>query len=87
VLVDQFGTETMVVEQPQRLCSPVDKNGGGIRQADVHLVCYQIEVPHGKSGNNNDNGVVVFTRDQFGLLTLKVQEPETLCVPSSKRVL
>jgi uncharacterized repeat protein (TIGR01451 family) len=81
-LTDQFGTSRSVVDDPVTLCNPVDKNGSGIRQPTQHLVCYAI-----KGNDDDDKHLTAFTRDQFGLLTLKVKQAETLCLPSTKRVL
>ncbi len=40
-LVDQFGPATVIVQRPERLCNPVDKNGEGINDPTAHLTCYK----------------------------------------------
>src|SRR4051812_47390636 len=42
-LVDQFGSSKAVASQLTTLCSPVRKNGGAVRNARAHLVCYPIK--------------------------------------------
>ncbi len=77
-LEDQFGVELQVlVGEPKLFCNPVDKNGEGISNPTVHLTCYEIEDKEGEER-------VVEVDNQFGVQTLKVEEPELLCVPSEK---
>jgi hypothetical protein len=73
-LKDQFGMVTVLVEKPEFLCNPVDKNGEGIRNPAAHLVCYKIR---GESAKQD-----VRVTNQFGEQTLKVKPPELLRVPS-----
>jgi len=43
-LEDQFtDPRRYVVAEPSELCTPVDKNGEGIKHAGAHLMCYQIK--------------------------------------------
>ena len=76
-LEDQFGKERGVrVGKPAFFCNPVNKNGEGILDPEVHLTCYEIE----RKGEKRD----VVVENQFGEQTLTVDEPELLCVPSGK---
>jgi hypothetical protein len=77
-LEDQFGKELGVqVGTPAFFCNPVNKNGEGILNPEVHLTCYEI-----KSDDGRKRDVVV--ENQFGDQTLTVDKPKLLCVPSGK---
>jgi len=76
-LEDEFGKEPKVrVGKPAFFCNPVNKNGEGILNPEVHLTCYEIE----RKGEKRD----VVVENQFGEQTLTVEEPELLCLPSGK---
>ena len=91
------------MHKARTLCNPVDKNGEGIRQREAHLVCYDLKNKVSDdedsdsrdddrdSGDDDSGGgrkLTVFTRDQFGLMKLRVHDNDrSLCVPSSKRLL
>lgn len=79
-LVDQFTIERQArVHKAREICAPVDKNGEGVANAMVHLVCYDV-----KTREKVDERVAV--RNQFGQQVLRVKEKmERLCVPSIKR--
>lgn len=79
-LVDQFGSDDVVVFKAKRLCNPVSKDGSRVLQPDVHLVCYELK----KEENLKQ---WVNTNDQFGLSLLRIKKSALLCVPSTKRVL
>jgi hypothetical protein len=40
---DQLGGPSKLfnLQKPTRLCNPVDKNGGAIKNEAAHLICYQ----------------------------------------------
>jgi hypothetical protein len=80
VLADQFEETVVRVEKPDRLCTPVDKNGEGFVDGTTHLTCYRI-----KQAPFDPRTVGV--ENQFGTLSLEVQKPERLCVPSLKTVI
>src|SRR6185369_12587024 len=41
-VADLFSTtRTLAVKKPKHVCTPVDREGDGIKNADGHLVCYQ----------------------------------------------
>ncbi|MGH7339484.1 MAG: DUF7450 family protein [Candidatus Rokuibacteriota bacterium] len=78
-LKDQFGVSTDVVVRPRLLCNPVRKNETEPPEPDIHLVCYQIiedsdPAPH-----------LLEVKNQFGVQLVKAQQPELLCLPSSKK--
>ncbi len=74
---DQFGTLSMRLRFPHRLCAPANKNNEGIGNPTVHLTGYDTNT----SFTRNPNHTVV---DQFGTLHLDVVRVDQLMVPSSK---
>lgn len=80
-LEDQFEIERARVLRPVLLCAPVEKNGQRLTDAETHLTCYAIkDVTRKKKGA----GRLVVVRNQFGVETLTVLDPQLLCVPSTK---
>lgn len=79
-LRDQFGTYRAKVGRITKICTPVDKNGEGIPDDDLHLVCYEVS-------ERRDPRRPVTTTNQFGRARMYVREAQELCVPSSKREL
>lgn len=79
-LKDQFVATEAWVLRPVELCNPVDKNGEGIVNPDVHLVCYEISEPLQPRRR-------VRTSNQFGELRFVVKDADELCVPSKKELL
>jgi hypothetical protein len=77
-LIDRFGAIANVVEEPERLCNPVDKNGEGIDDPTAHLMCYDLAPQRGFQGRE------VVVRNQFGDQLLTVVRAESLCVPAEK---
>lgn len=76
---DRFGTLTLEVQQPERLCPATDKNGEGITDATDHLTGYRTR--RRGSFERQRNQTVV---DQFGTLQLDISSPERLLVPTGK---
>ena len=76
---DQFGTITVDIKKPARLCTPVSKDGGNILNPANHLTCYKI-----KSTNGAPPFGTVFTRNQFQTDSFTLFGPRELCVPSLK---
>jgi CARDB len=81
-LVDQFGRSKAVASQLTALCAPVRKNGGAVRNARAHLVCYPI-----KSKPAFRSRKVVITNQFEKGTRLVVVRPNQLCVPTGKAVL
>jgi hypothetical protein len=79
-LGDQFRFISARVLRPLQLCNPVQKNQERIENTAAHLKCYAI-----RAEPFDPRSVVV--RNQFGDQVLAVGRPETLCVPSTKRLL
>lgn len=80
-LRDQFGTRRSRTVRRQALCNPVSKDGGRILNRSAHLTCYA----------TRDRGPAVRSRrvrvtNQLGTRVLVVRRPQSLCVPSLKRV-
>jgi hypothetical protein len=74
---DQFGTLSLQVRFPHRLCAPADKNGEGILDPTEHLVGYKAKAAFTKKLNQT----VV---NQFGTLQLDVVRPDLFMVPTAK---
>jgi hypothetical protein len=84
LLTDQFNTERVNVLKPETFCTPVDKNGSGIKDPTAHLTCYQIsdvrdEFPVFERRTIN-------ARDQFGLRVLRLKKTIRLCLPPPEPV-
>jgi hypothetical protein len=81
VIDDQFGTLTEDVKKPFRLCIPTDKNGSGILEPNVSLMCYKTHITPGTSPFRGPTDPV-FIDNQFGPDSLIVNHLRELCVPS-----
>src|SRR5262249_31325372 len=72
VAVDaQFGSLTEDLKQPFRLCLPADKNGSGVINPSVALMCYKTHLTPGTPPFRGPTGQV-FIDNQFGADTLVV---------------
>jgi hypothetical protein len=80
VLVDQFGKSRPTVVRLVSFCAPVRKNKVVVRNARDHLACYQLR----PASQFQPRRVLIV--NQFGNAQLTVVVPQTLCVPSLKRV-
>jgi len=80
-LADQFEEGLVNVKKPIELCTPVDKDGGGIRDPETHLEAYRIERAKGELPHARRTVVV---QDQFGLRVLGTIKEDRLLVPTSK---
>ena len=82
---DQFTTPKFItLKKIKHLCTPVDKNGEGIKNGDVHLACYQTKVGSGQPKHVRRTGVN--TNGQLGSIVLGTIKESELCVPSLKTV-
>jgi hypothetical protein len=81
-LKDQFGTDTVRVEQPDLFCNPVEKTVAGktfkIEEREVHLTCYDIKGPQ------RTQATAAPVKNQFEQDTFTITAFELLCVPSAK---
>jgi hypothetical protein len=82
-VVDQFGSLTVDVKRPLRLCLPASKNEEGIVEGSRALMCYRIrnQRPPQFPGRNP-----LFVHDQFGPRAIRMKRPTELCVPSTIQV-
>jgi hypothetical protein len=80
-LKNQFGSGSALVGAPTAVCAPADKDGSGIRNKVAHLTCYAVSQAKGWTTNHK-----VAITNQFGTqqMTVVVNPPQTLCVPSAK---
>jgi len=78
-LVDQFEDVTATVLKPATLCTPADKNGEGITDANTHLKAYAIRQtpPHVRRTN-------LQVDNQFGTLRVDTVKSDLLLVPANK---
>ncbi len=74
---DQFGTTSISLKRPFRLCAPVDKNGEtpGAQRHPVHLLCY-------RTGQTPFPTLFPFTTNQFGYQEPILIHRRELCVPA-----
>ncbi|MFQ5874811.1 MAG: hypothetical protein ACE5JL_13595, partial [Dehalococcoidia bacterium] len=77
-------TGKFIVEEPEMLFTPVNKNDEGITDDVTHLLRYDIE-PVDDDEEIEVIGNVV--ENQFGTFTVDVQGPDFLLVPTSKALL
>ncbi len=77
---DQFGTATLVLTRPDRLCVPVDKNSEkpGAENDPGRLLCYKSIHQAGAPSLP----IHVFTNDQFGPAAPTLIDRKELCVPA-----
>jgi hypothetical protein len=80
-IVDQFGTLTVDVRKPFRLCTAVDVNGQGLIEPAANLLCYMLVPTPGSPAFRGPAGQV-FVNDDFGADAFTVNHTRELCVPS-----
>jgi hypothetical protein len=85
-VMDQFNEEarSFEVKRPTRLCTPVDKNGEGIKYPDRDLMCYSVKLADGEPKHKRIKGLWV--NDQFGEKQVDTRKEQELCVPSKTTV-
>ena len=76
---DQFGTQSLTIRFPHRLCPPVDKNQEGILDSTEHLTAYKAKSVAKFTKRLNQTVV-----NQFGTLQLDVVRPDMFMVPTAK---
>jgi hypothetical protein len=79
-LQDQFQARSTRVVEPKLFCTPADKNGEGIDDADTHMTCYDTD-PAGQPPGLIPIQNQFVASDQIQLLS-----PDLLCVPSTKQM-
>jgi len=80
---DQFeSTRLLSLKKVRHLCTPVDKNGEGIKNPQAHLFCYIAKPAVGQPHHTRVTGI--FVNNQFGPLRLDTMRESELCIPSHK---
>ena len=81
-LVDAFGTATVTIEKPKRLCAPANKNNedAAAPLQPEHFTSYTIKQTSPKF--KKIKGVTA--HNQFGDTTMSLTRPDRLLVPTSK---
>jgi hypothetical protein len=84
-MVDQFAEplRTFSVRKPKVFCNPVNVDGGGIKNPDGHLVCYQVRSAAGEPRLVITGPVQVADRFVAEAALSKLKE-DLLCVPALK---
>ena len=81
-VVDAFGSFTLNIKRPSRLCTAADKRGEGILDPDANLMCYTVRAASADESFRGPPGPVYVT-NQFGSDSLLVTRPTELCIPST----
>ena len=84
---DQFTDPPKVfdLKKPAHLCTPVNKEGEGIKNPDAHLTCYQVKPA--KEQPKHQQRLGIFVNNQFGPGQVDTSREEELCVPSTKTLI
>jgi hypothetical protein len=83
-LEDQFNNpaKTFTLKKPKHFCTPVDKNGEGIKNPDAHLLCYTAKGVSGQPKHVRQTGVHI--NNQIGVSLFGTTKESELCIPSIK---
>ncbi|MEE8311036.1 MAG: hypothetical protein V3R77_02180, partial [Candidatus Binatia bacterium] len=81
---DQFESpaKTYDIKKPALLCTPVDRDGEGIKNLDGHMMCYKAKPSKGQTKHEPRLGIS--TADSFVIHKMDTKKEELLCVPSLK---
>lgn len=81
---DQFATTAreLALLKPRYLCTPVNLNGGGTANPDVHLVCYSAKPAVGQPKHTRVKGLFMTTA--FGSVQVNTRSEAEFCIPSTK---
>ena len=77
---DAFEDRIYELRKPTRLCVPSGMGGGGMKNVDGHLVCYQAKPSSGQPAHTKRSPV--YARNEFGPESLDTKKEEELCVLS-----
>jgi len=80
-VLDQFGSMTVDLKKPSRLCVAVDKRNEGVIDPNASLFCYAVRPSQGTAVFRGPTGSV-FIDNQFGPDSLLVNHARELCVPA-----
>jgi hypothetical protein len=79
---DEFGSLNLRVRKAFRLCVPADKNGEGITDPQIPLMCYLVKPVVG--GPRFHPPVdPIYVNNQFGQSTYTIDHLQELCVPAT----
>src|SRR5579875_631655 len=82
-VVDEFGTLTLDLKMPFRLCVPADVRGDGVPDPTANLLCYKAKVTPGTPLFHGP-GTPVFINDEFQATVFnQVKHVKELCVLST----
>jgi hypothetical protein len=83
-VTDQFDgvARQLTLRKPRHLCTPVNKNGEGVQNPDVHLLCYLSRPARGERKHVRRQGIYV--HNQFGPLRVDTIKDQEFCIPSVK---
>lgn len=70
--------------KPRHLCTPVNKNGEGIKSPHAHYLCYSYRPAIGSPRHTRTAGLRV--NNQFGPLQLDTLKEREFCIPSTKQL-
>jgi hypothetical protein len=80
---DQFEAPRLLsLKKVRHLCTPVDKNGEGIKNPQAHLFCYVAKPAVGQPHHTRVSGI--FVNNQFGPLNVDTLREGEFCIPSHK---
>jgi hypothetical protein len=81
---DQFTSpaKILTLRKPRHLCTPVDKNGEGIKNPEGHYLCYAARPARGEPKHVPREGI--FVNNQLGPLRLNTVKEREYCIPSIK---
>jgi uncharacterized membrane protein len=85
-LADQFQTSKRLLNKPQSLCNPVDKNGEGILDPATHLTCYEVKPLDGESRLQASKQDVLVSNQFDAEQRFTVESPKSVCVPSRREL-
>jgi hypothetical protein len=68
------------LKKPRHFCTAVDKNGEGVDNPLIHILCYSAK---GRAPKHQKQ-IGVFVNNQFGPLRVNTIKEHELCIPSSK---
>jgi hypothetical protein len=82
---DQFTNPAKLLDlkKPTRLCAPADRDSEGIKNADLHLMCYEVKPARGQARRLPTTGLHV--SNEFGEERLDTTKEQDICVPSEIR--
>jgi len=83
-VADQFSTtpRDLALLKPRYLCTPVDRDGSGIANPAVHLVCYTARPALGEPKHVKVRGV--FMNNDIGSAQVNTRREAEFCIPSTK---